>query len=195
MEFHNKLMRYHFSFPTVCSHIKHFLILKPIPVAEMTLSYLNAAAIFILLSVSNLGGYVCSRMLNINLFQAVGDVVVGIFLKVYFSFLILAFAFLISKGYSMELGSGKIRFSYFYASLLSTVHFPLSIFLINIEKRNKTYPVLALLLVLQGLLAHWLMCQSAGQVAFPTKKYRFALLSIGAHVVFFSIFGGALYRG
>lgn len=187
--------KFTFSPKAVFSQLRQFLILKPVLFSEITCSYFNTAFLFIILTVSNLIGYACARLLNYNFVWALTDLFWALLLKLPLSILLIFFSLLVSKGCSVGLSNGKLKFSYFCSSLLSSVHLPFSIFFCNLEKRKVHIILIVFIAAIQGLASHWLMYGSLDQSSISMKNIRFLIFSIVIHLAFYLLFVGLLYRG
>lgn len=190
----NHFTKFYFSPTTVISHIQHSLILKPIPCTDISFSYFNTAFLFLIIGIASLIGYILARLVNFNIIEVAKDLAFGILVKIYLPVFVILFSLGISKIYSTALASGNIKTTYFYSSLLSQVHLPISIFLSNLEKRRVHYVPIILSMSVQGLISHWMMCKSTGEQPFDFKKTNLIVTSILAHIAFAIAIGGILYR-
>lgn len=190
----NGLSKFHFSPSRVYTHIKSFLFFKPIICSEISPSYFNAVFLILLTLIFNYIAYIGARMLNINIVEVFKDIILATILKIYLPLFVALFSILVSKIFSMALDTGKLNFTYFYTSLLTTVHFPICIFLTNLKKKKINHAFIIAIMTIQGMLSHWLMCRATEQNPFSLKKYKLIVVSCLAHVFFFIMLGWSFYR-
>ncbi|ELA41528.1 uncharacterized protein VICG_01392 [Vittaforma corneae ATCC 50505] len=123
------------------------------------------------------------------------DIFSTIFVKSFFFVFVILFSVAISLVYSLFLKDGKIKLSYVYMSLLSSVHLPLSLFLAYLKSSKDPFSVCTIVMVIQGLISDYLSRASVKYKEDEPIKNRmgFILTSLGMHLAFYALILRFLY--
>lgn len=191
LEVPGKLVFFAFSLRSFRDQVKSFFLLDPLEHDSISSGYAYSLVLLISIWAANFAASVAARMVTVNVLSALWDIAVKSPMRVLGLVCLVLFYLLVSKLYSSFFDDGSFKQSYFYVSMLSSVHLPLFVFVLSVpSKAAWKFVPYAVLMGLQGLVAEYLTRKSIVPSKSPELRRSCAYLtaiSCAAHVVFYAL--------
>lgn len=174
------------SFSTLRSHLVSFFLFSPPQVSQIKSSLPNLVILAILFGFLNWIAFVTSQLINLNPFTVISNFMRAFFTKPLNVIFQIAFSILIAKFYSIITSDGKMRLSYCYMSLLSSIHLPFVLF-ITFAFYSDDMLKSTVLMGIQGFITDYISRNTIDSKDIKGSKLRFMIISMVLHVLFYSI--------
>lgn len=169
-----------------------FLMFKPQRIPDKDATIPNYIILVILLALFNTLFFALSQLLNINILVGFFRFILSFFTKIFLVILQVIFSILVTKVYANFLNNGTMKFSYCYISILSSVHLPITLFLMRIGDPKAFFSFPSCLMLLQSILSDHLSRSSVDRCNRETRT-MFILSSLTLHIAFYLLLLRNLY--